>query len=143
MIIAFIFGIICIVLYFITKDPAPWVSVIFCGIIIFGLGLSAATMAPLVGYSELFHQVVPQVLTNGSTALNSTNLVYVNEVIVYTFGSWVGYACYGLAMGGFIIAVAGLLLQMKEARRIANAVQAERVMGGEIDFRRQEPRGRT
>jgi hypothetical protein len=84
-------------------------------------------MAPLVGYTQVFHQVVPLVGSGGATALNSTNTVYVNEIIVYTMGTWAGWACYGLAVGGgFIFVVAGLLLQMKEAKRVADAEQAER-----------------
>ena len=125
-------------LVFISKDPAPWVSVIACGVLIFGLGLSAAMMAPLVGYTQVFHQIVPLV-SGGATALNSTNTVYVNEIIVYTMGTWTAYACYGIAVGGgFIFMVAGVLLQMKAARKIANQVQAERIQAEEIDFRTRD-----
>jgi hypothetical protein len=114
-------------LVFIREDPAPWVSVIACGVLIFGLGLSAAMMAPLVGYTQVFHQVIPLVTSNGATSLNSTNTVYVDEIIVYTMGIWTSYACYGIAVGGgLIFMVAGVLLQMKEAKRIADAEQAQR-----------------
>ena len=126
MMLAFIVIILILVLIFISKVPAPWVSVIFCGMLIFGLGLAAAEMAPLVGYTEVFHQVIATAGSNGAITLNATNTIYVNEIIVYTMGTWIGYACYGIAVGGVVLAVAGLLLQMKEARRVADAEQAER-----------------
>ena len=119
-------------LMFIAKDPAPWVNVIACGVLIFGLGLSAAVMAPLVGYTQVFHQVIPLVSASGATALNSTNTVYVDEIVVYTMGIWTSYACYGIAIGGgFVFMIAGVLLQMKQARLIANAAQAERIKEAE------------
>jgi hypothetical protein len=130
MMLAFIFVTICFGLVFISKDPAPWVSVIACGVIVFGLGLSAALMAPLVGYTEVYHQVI-------SGAVSNT--VYVNEIVVYTLGSWIGWACYGLAIGGgLIFVIAGFLLQMKQARKIANQVQAEKIQAEEIDFRKRD-----
>ena len=141
MMIVFIVVTVYYGMYFIQKDPAPWVNVIACGVLIFGLGLSAAMMAPLVGYTTVFHQVVPLVTSNGATALNSTNTIYVNEVIVYTMGIWVAYACYGIAIGGgFIFMVAGLLLQMKAAGKKADETRAERIRVEEIDFREREPR---
>lgn len=134
MMLVFIVVTVYFGLIFISKEPAPWVNVIACGILIFGLGLSAAMMAPLVGYTQVFHQIVQ---------LNYTNTVYVNEVVVYTMGEWTSWACYGIAIGGgFVFTVAGILLQMKAARAKTNAVQQERIMGGEIDFRTKEPRGR-
>jgi len=126
MMLAFIVIILILVLIFISKVPAPWGSVIFCGMLIFGLGLAAAEMAPLVGYTEVFHQVIATAGSNGAITLNATNTIYVNEIIVYTMGTWIGYACYGIAVGGVVLAVAGLLLQMKEARRVADAEQAEK-----------------
>jgi hypothetical protein len=143
LMLIFIFTTICVALFFMSKDPAPWVNVIACGILIFGLGLSAALMAPLVGYTQVFHQVVPLVTSDGATPLNSTNTVYINEVIVYTMAPWMSYACYGLAIGvGLLFGIAGFLLQMKEARRIANQVQAEKIQAEEIDFRTREKRSR-
>lgn len=130
MMLAFIFGTICLGLVFISKDPAPWVSVIACGVVVFGLGLSAAMMAPLVGYTEVFHQVIQG---------NPGDTVYVNEIVVYTMGSWIGWACYGLAIGGgLIFIIAGFLLQMKQARVIANKVQEEKIQAEEIDFRKRD-----
>jgi hypothetical protein len=106
--------------------------VIACGVIIFGLSFTAGMMAPLVGSTQVFHEII---------TINFTNTVYVNEVIVYTLGSWVGWGCYGLAVGGgFLFIVAGVLLQMKQARIIANQVQAEKIQAEEIDFRKQERR---
>jgi hypothetical protein len=133
-ILVFMFGTIVLGLIFISKDPAPWVCVIACGVVLFGLGLSAAMMAPLVGYTQVFHQIVSIVNT-------TSNNVYINEIIVYTMGTWVSYACYGIAVGGgLIFIITGVLLQMKEARRIANAVQAEKIQAEEIDFRKRENR---
>jgi hypothetical protein len=140
--VVFMFATICAALVFVARDPAPWVNVIICGMILFGLGLSAGAMTPLVGRTEVFYQVVPLVGNNGAIPLNSTNTIYVNEVIVYSLGPWVAWACYGIAIGGFILAIAGLLLQMKAARKIANDVQQEKIMGGEIDFRVRERRTR-
>jgi hypothetical protein len=143
MMIAFMVVTIYFGLIFMSRDPAPWVNVMACGVLIFGLGLSAAMMAPLVGYTQLFHQIVPSVANGGVVMPNITNTVYVNEVIVYTMGTWISYACYGVAIGGgFIFIVAGFLLQMKAARVITNQVQQEKIMGGEIDFRTKERRGR-
>jgi hypothetical protein len=133
MMLVFMFITICFALVFASRDPAPWVNVIACGMVLFGLGLSAAMMAPLVGYTEVFHQIIAGV---------TSNTVYVNEIVVYTMGSWIGWACYGIAAGGIILAVAGLLLQMKAARAVTNAVQQEKIMGGEIDFRQKEKRSR-
>lgn len=130
MMLAFIFVTICFGLVFISKDPAPWVSVIACGVIVFGLGLSAAMMAPLVGYTEVYHQVISGTLSN---------TVYVNEIVVYTMGSWIGWGCLGLAIGGgLIFIIAGFLLQMKQARKIANQVQAEKIQAEEFDFRHRD-----
>jgi hypothetical protein len=144
MMLGFIVITIYFGLVFMSRDPAPWVNIIACGVLIFGLGLSAAMMAPLVGYSQVFHQVIVTTDECGATVINSTNTVYFNHVIVYTMGVWISYACYGIAIGGgFIFVVAGFLLQMKEARRIANEVQQEKIMGGEIDFRQKERRGRS
>lgn len=143
MMLAFIVITVYFGLVFMSRDPAPWVNIIACGILIFGLGLSAALMAPLVGYSQVFHQVIPITDASGAVILNQTNTVYVNQVVVYTMGTWISWACYGIAIGGgFIFVVAGFLLQMKEARRISNAVQEEKIMGGEINFRQRESRGR-
>ncbi len=143
MMIAFMVVTIYFGLIFMSKDPAPWVNVIACGVLIFGLGLSAAMMAPLVGYTQLFHQVVPTVANGGVVVLNTTNTIYVNEIVVYTMGSWISYACYGIAIGGgFVFIIAGLLLQMKAARVVTNQVQQEKIMGGEINFRTKENRGR-
>ena len=140
-------GFIVITIYFgfifMSRDPAPWVNIMACGVLIFGLGISAALMAPLVGYSQVFHQVIPTTDECGAVAVNQTNTIYFNQVVVYTMGVWISWACYGVAIGGgFIFMVAGFLLQMKEARRISNEVQQERIMGGEIDFRQRERRGR-
>ena len=135
MVITCYFGIV-----FISKEQLPltWVSVLACGALIFGLGLTAAMMAPLVGYSQVFHQVVPQVASGGATPVNATNTIYVNEIIVYTFGPWVAYACYGIAIGGGIIfMIAGFLLQMAEAKRVADAVQSEKNRDAE-DYMRTE-----
>jgi hypothetical protein len=141
MMIAFMIGIACLGMYFISKDIAPWVSVIACGFLILGLGLAAAEMAPLVGYTEVFHQVVPTVTAGGVTSLNSTNTIYVNEIAVYILGPSAGYACWGVAIGmGFLFVLAGVLLQMKQARAIANMVQAEKIRVEEIDFRQRETR---
>jgi hypothetical protein len=137
MMLAFMFGTICYGLYFMSKDPAPWVNVIACGIVMFGLGLSAALMAPLVGYTQVFHQII-----NIGT-VKPVNLIYVNEIVVYTMGTWISWACYGIAIGGgLLFVIAGFLLQMKQARVITNQVQQEKIMGGEIDFRTKEWRGR-
>ena len=127
MILAFIMITVYFGLIFIREVPAPWVNVIACGVLIFGLGLTAAMMAPLVGYTQVFHQVVPFVGAGGATALNSTNTIYVNEIIVYTMGVWTSYACYGIAIGGgLLFIIAGFLLQMKEAKRIADIEQAQK-----------------
>ena len=137
MMIAFMFGAMCYGLYFMSKDPAPWVNVIACGVIIFGLGLSAALMAPLVGYTQVFHEILATGLPKPAY------MIYVSEIVVYTMGTWVSWACYGIAVGGgFLFIVAGFLLQMKQARVITNQVQQEKIMGGEIDFRTKEKRGR-
>jgi hypothetical protein len=134
MLLAFMFGAMCYGLYFMSKEPAPWVNVIACGMLIFGLGISAALMAPLVGYTEVFHQIFQG---------NFNNYVYVNEIVVYTMGTWISWACYGLAIGcGLVFVIAGFLLQMKAARAVTNQVQQEKIMGGEIDFRTKEKRGR-
>ena len=120
-------------LYFISLDPAPWTNVIACGALVFGLGLAAAEMAPLVGYTQVYQQVLA----------GTPNVLYVNEVVVYTMGTWIAYACYGLAIGGgFIFMVAGFLLQMKAAGKKADETRAERIRVEEIDFREREPRGR-
>ena len=133
MMIAFMVITVYFGLVFISKDPSPWVNVIACGVLIFGLGLSAAMMAPLVGYTQLFHQVVP----------GTPNTVYVNEIVVYTMGSWISYACYGIAIGGgLLFVITGLLLQMKATQAVTNQVQQEKIMGGEIDFRTREKRSR-
>ena len=101
-----------------------------CGVLVFGLGLASAEMAPLVGYTQVFHQIIPQ---------GAANLVYINEVIVYTMGTWIAYACWGIAIGGgFVFMVAGMLLQMKQARVISNMVQAEKIQAEEIDFRKRD-----
>jgi hypothetical protein len=136
MMIVFVIITIYFSLIFMSREPAAWVSVIACGILIFGLGLSAALMAPLVGYTEVFSDVLH------ATQIKGNNTVYVNEIIVYTMGPWTAYAGYGIAVGGLIIVIAGFLLQTKAARKIANDVQQEKIMGGEIDFRNKERRGR-
>jgi len=129
MMIAFIIITIYFGLVFISRDPAPWVSVIACGALILGLGLSAAMMAPLVGYTQVSHQIV---------SVNAINTIYVNEVIVYTMGTWISYACYGVAVGGLVLMIAGLLLLMKETRRRANEQQAERIRNAEDHMRTEE-----
>lgn len=133
MMLVFMFATICATLVFASREPAAWVNVIACGMILFGLGLAAGMMGPLVGYTEVFHQIIA-----GATS----NTVYVNEIVVYTLGAWIGWACYGIAIGGLVLSIAGLLLQMKAARAITNQVQQEKIMGGEIDFRQKENRGR-
>jgi hypothetical protein len=139
MILIFIFVTICLGLAFFLKGPEAWVNVLACGIIIFGLGLTAAMMAPLVGSSHVYQQVIPYLGANGASLPNSTNTIYVHQVIVYTLGTWVSYGCWGLAIGGgFIFAIAGVLLQMKQARIIANKVQAERIQAEEINFRARD-----
>jgi hypothetical protein len=138
MMIAFILGISCFGIWIIARAPDQWVCVIACGILIFGLGLAAAEMTPLVGYSEVFHQIVPTTGSSGSITLNATNTIYVNEVVVYTMGTWAAHACWGIAIGGgFIFMVAGFLLQMKEAKRVADAEQSERIRDAE-NFTRPE-----
>lgn len=130
MMLAFLVATVCFGIYFISKDPAPWVCVMACGVLVFGLGLASAEMAPLVGYTQVFHQIIPQ---------GAANLVYINEVIVYTMGTWIAYACWGIAIGGgFVFMVAGMLLQMKQARVISNMVQAEKIQAEEIDFRKRD-----
>jgi type IV secretory pathway VirB2 component (pilin) len=124
------FGAICYGLYFMSKGPEQWVMVLACGVVLFGLGLSAAMMAPFVGYTQVFHQVIQG---------NLANTVYVNEIIVYTMGEWTSRACWGIAVGGgFLFMIAGFLLQTKQARAIANKVQAERIQAEEIDFRKRD-----
>jgi hypothetical protein len=127
----FIFVTICLGLIFFLKGPEAWVNVMACGVIILGLSLTAGMMAPLVGSTQVFHQVVP--------VANSTTTIYVNEIIVYSLGSWIGWGCYGLAVAGFaVFIVSGYLLQMKQARIIANKVQAEKIQAEEIDFRKRD-----
>lgn len=112
---------------FISRDPAPWVTVIACGLLIFGLGLAAGEMAPLVGYTEVFHQIVPTAGSGGTITLNATNTVYVNEVIVYTMGTFTSWACYGIGVGaGLIFMITGFLLQMKVAKVVTDAAQAQK-----------------
>ena len=134
MLLAFIVITVYFALVFIGRDPAPWINVMACGILVFGLGLADAMMAPLVGYTQVFHQIVP-------IANSTANMIYVNEIAVYTLGPWTGWACLGIGVGGgFILFVAGVLLQMKQARVIANMVQAEKIRVEEIDFRTKESR---
>jgi hypothetical protein len=132
MVITIYFGLV-----FISTDPAPWVAVIACGVFVFGLGLTAAMMAPLVGSITTFQQV------DTSGTATGANTVHISTLINYTMSPWISYACYGIAVGGgLLFIIAGFLLQMKEARRRANEAQAEKIMGGEIDFRQREKRSR-
>ena len=137
LMVIFIFITILISMFFVAKNPAPWVPVIACGIFIFCLSLAAGEMVPLVGYTQVFHQIIPTSAANGSVSLNATNTIYVNEVIVYTQGLWEMWALRGLAIIGFIIAIAGFLLQMKEAKRVTDAEQAQKIRDAE-DYQRSE-----
>lgn len=80
-------------------DHVPSIGLLMAGMIIFGDELAASFMTPLVGRIDVFSQVVA----------GTPNLVYVNEVVVYTLSPSFAYACWGLAIAGFIVAVAGVL----------------------------------
>ena len=73
------------------------------------MGLVASEMAPLVGYVKTFSQVIATVGSNGAVTLNATNTIYVNSVIIYTASPWMSYACWGIAVAGFVVTVAGVL----------------------------------
>ena len=77
-------------------DTIPSISMVYSGIIAFGSFLSMAMMSPLVGMTNVFSSVV-----NGT--------VYVTQTATFTLSPWVSYACWGFAIAGFIVVVAGVL----------------------------------
>ena len=90
------------------SDSVPWIAMLMCGFVTFGTELVAAEMTPLVGYTHVFQQIIPTTGASGQIVLNTTNSVYINEVIVYTQGQFAAYACWGLAMAGIIVAIAAV-----------------------------------
>jgi hypothetical protein len=91
------------------SDNVPSIGILLCGLIAFGVELAASEMAPLVGYVKTFSQVIPTVGSSGAVTLNATNTVYLNSVVIYTTSPWMSYACWGFAVVGIVIAIAGTL----------------------------------
>jgi uncharacterized membrane protein len=94
------------VIFISLNTHVPSIAILMCGFVTFGTELAAAKMAPYVGYSQLFSQVVPT-MTNSTVAVNATHTVYLNHVIVYTLSSSFAYACWGLCVAGGVVAIAG------------------------------------
>jgi hypothetical protein len=104
--VAFIF---LAVVFIARSDNVPSIAILMCGFIAFGVELVASEMAPLVGYIQTFNQVIPTVGSSGAVTLNATNTVYLNNIIIHTASPWMSYACWGFAVTGVIIAIAGTL----------------------------------
>ena len=93
----------CIIgIYFVAKcNCIPSAPILFCGIFAFGLFTICALMAPLVAHVQ----------TSTDIVVNCTGekTVMVEQTVTYLFSAWVGYACWGGALAGIVLAVAGAL----------------------------------
>jgi len=144
------FAFIFLAIIFVARsDSVPSIAILMCGTFTLGAGYVASKMAPLVGYTQVFHQVVPTTGSSGSIALNATNTVYVNAIIVYTQGPWSAYACWGLGTAGFIIMIAGALsffryFQKTGHSKALNSDYVEQDAQGNVPqtirYREREPR---
>jgi len=124
------------------SDNVPSIAILMCGVITAGVEAAAAYMTPLVGYAQVFSQVIPTVAANGAYILNSSNTIYINHVIVYTEGIFAAYACGGLAIAGGVVATAGALSFWGVFQRKGLA-QAQKGNYLETDIQGQDPTAET
>ena len=83
------------------SESIPSAPITFCGIFAFGTFAVCAVMAPLVATIKTNTDIV--------VSCNGTNAVYVEQIVTYLFSPWVGWACWGGALAGFVLFVAGVL----------------------------------
>jgi hypothetical protein len=86
----------------------------YSGVISFGIFAALAIMSPLVGYTSVFSSVV-----NGTA--------YITQTVVYSMSPWMAWACWGMALAGFVVLIAGVLSQFGYLKRrgIGSAQQGE------------------
>ena len=95
-------------------DTIPSISMMYSGIISFGIFAALAIMSPLVGYTSVFSSVV-----NGTA--------YITQTVVYSMSPWMAWGCWGMALAGFVVLIAGVLSQFGYLKRrgIGSAQQGE------------------
>ena len=84
------------------NDGVPSIAIVMCGIFAFGAFLICAYMAPYVASIDVTKDVV-------IGCDNESDQIFIEQSVTYLFSPWVGWACWGGAIAGFIIAVAGTL----------------------------------
>ena len=88
-------------LWFIARpNDVPSIAITMAGIITFGCYASCAMMAPYVARIDTFHDVL-------LTGISADVTVYATQVVTYTLSSWAAYACWGFAVAGGVVAIAG------------------------------------
>lgn len=102
-----------------THDTIPSLSMMYCGIIAFGTFAACAVMAPFVASIKTNTDIVASYTGN--------NTIYIEQTVTYLLSPWVGWACWGMALAGFVVLIAGVLSQFGYLKRrgIGSAQQGE------------------
>ena len=89
-------------LWFIARPTdVPSIAITMSGIIAFGCYSACALMAPYVAHIDATRDIIFN--TDG------TYIIAVTQSVTYLLSYWVGYACWGFALAGGVITIAGAL----------------------------------
>ncbi len=89
------------IIFVARSDSIPSAPMLFCGLFAFGSLAACAVMAPYVATIRTTSDIV--VNCSGEPA------IYIEQTVTYLFSAWVGYACWGGALAGIILAITGVL----------------------------------
>ena len=82
------------------NESVPSIAILMCGIFAFGIFVICAVMAPYVASIDITKDVV-------IGCNNESDQIFIEQSVTYLLSPWVGWACWGGALAGLLIAIAG------------------------------------